>query len=182
MKGSEVDVLAMFCYTWTLLFFSVYVNFTKEWRKITQKWALHHHLNVLWSPWGQSLYGHLIPTRQPSEYCKNPKFLLWDFKVTSTSSFSDGLKQGFSELLQCQYLSFLSMVVKQVPLRIYSLRFALEEFWGSPFRHKEVTSQWLSIFPQQNGGCCFQSYPVASSQHTQPPVFNAANVWPLLLT
>lgn len=95
--------------------------------------------------------------------------------LAETRVFQNTLKG----LLQSQCLNYLSMVIKPVSLRTCSLRFAREEFWGSrSFCHEEVSSQRHSIFPtmQQNDGCCFHQYSVASSQHTQHPVFTMAYV------
>ena len=128
-------------------------------------------LMVTWNPWKVSWVSCdslIVFTRFPSVFL----------------SFSSArLKQAFQntlrELPQCQYLSFLFLMVKPVPLRICSLRFAREKFWGShSFCHQEGSSKWLSVFPtiEQNVSYCLNCYPDASSQHTQTSNINTANV------
>lgn len=168
LKGSEVAVSAMLFLHTDSPFLSDYVNITKEYKRVTQKWAPHHHLMSRDLPVmssGQSIDGHVISVEQPCEYHEILVFLLWDFQLTSTSFSSAGLNRGFTELPQCKYLCFLFMVVKQVPLRICSLMFAIKKFWGRhSFHHEEISSRWLHC------------YSVTSSQHTQPLCFNVANM------
>lgn len=65
MEGQLAVSLGHVCYTETLFFLSVYMNFIKGWALIIPKGALRHphvsrHLPVF--PKGQSLVGHMIPT------------------------------------------------------------------------------------------------------------------------
>lgn len=96
-----------------------------------------------------------------------------DFLVISTSFSSTGLNQGFPKHFEVtgsmSILSILFMVVKLVPIRIYSLRSAIDEFRGScSFCHEEGSSKWLSILPiiQQMAAVVFTTTSLFLAAHS----------------
>lgn len=157
-------------------FLSIYLNYTKECRRITQKWAPHYppmscDLPVMLS--GQSLDGHVIPQgsqvnipRFPFSRYKiftwfPPYFLCWPKSSVSRTHWRNWLNVNISAF----FLWFLSQSLREFVV------------WGSrSFRHEEVSSKRLSILPTIQLNCgCFQYYPVTSSQQTQLPGFSVAN-------
>ena len=77
-------------------FFSAYVNFTKDWRRLTKNWVPHHHLiscHSLWSPqtylltvtW--ILQGRLVSiTRFPNSFCEVSRHLPYHFPLKAKIS------------------------------------------------------------------------------------------------
>lgn len=140
---------------------NVEAHLKSEYHTITQM-SMWYPLDALWSIswWSHDSCGAVTGIQQDSTVLAMKLsgvfhliFLCWP-----KACFQNTLK----ELPPCQYLSFLSMGVKPVPLKICILIFAVEEFWGSHyFCHEEVSSR-ISISPttQQNGNCWFHHFPV----------------------